>query len=315
MTTLLISQPHGTEHVTPPGHPERGERLGALTEAFAAARFDRVLRADAELADLALAEAVHSPALIEELKSARPAEGLARVDSDTFLSPNSLTVAATAIGAGLQALESVMTGTASNAFCAVRPPGHHAERNRSMGFCLVNNIAIVAAEARRRYGVERIAIVDFDVHHGNGTQDIFSADPDTFYASSHQIPLYPGTGAIEETGAGNIVNAPLAPHSGGAEMREAYRSRILPALDNFAPDLVLISAGFDADRRDPLAQLNWGPDDFAWVTGKLMDAAERRADNRVVSMLEGGYDLTALAEGAAAHVGLLMSGVAAAAAE
>ena len=199
-------------------------------------------------------------------------------------------------------------GEADNAFVAARPPGHHAERDRSMGFCLVNTIAIAARQAQRLYGAERIAIVDFDVHHGNGTQNIFEDDPSVFYASSHQMPLYPYTGAPSETGVGNIVNAALASRTGGQEMREAYNDRILPALDAFAPDLILISAGFDAEKRDPLAQLEWVGDDYAWLTGKLMDIAAKRCSNRIVSMLEGGYDLGGLASGVSAHVGMLLTG-------
>ncbi|MEX0859922.1 MAG: histone deacetylase family protein, partial [Cucumibacter sp.] len=298
MTTLLITQPDGADHRTPPGHPERGERLKALDEAFAASRFGRLARAEGVAADLGLAEAVHSASMLAALRAAVPEAGIGQIETDTFLSPKSLEVAASALGGALMALDAVMGGRAENAFCAIRPPGHHAERNRSMGFCLINTIAIVAQEARRRYGVERVAILDFDVHHGNGTEDIFKNDPDTFYGSSHQWPLYPGTGTLDETGVGNVVNAPLPPYSGGKEMREAYRDRILPALQAFGADLILVSAGFDADGRDPLAQLQWQPDDFAWVTGKLMDAAGGSADNRMVSLLEGGYDLVALAEGA-----------------
>jgi acetoin utilization deacetylase AcuC-like enzyme len=177
-----------------------------------------------------------------------------------------------------------------------------------MGFCLINTIAVVAREAQRKYGAERVAIVDFDVHHGNGTQDIFFDDGSVFYGSSHQMPLYPGTGAPGETGVGNVVNAPLPPNSGRAEMRSAYDELILPALRNFSPDLVLVSAGFDADYRDPLAQLNWMPEDFAWVTGRLMDFADRRCEGRLISLLEGGYDRGGVAGGAAAHVAMLLDG-------
>ena len=315
LTTLLITQSNGAEHLTPPGHPERPQRLAALSEAFAAPQFSSLRRRDAKPADLALAAHVHSPEMLSALAGAQPKAGIGRIESDTFLSPHSLDVAATALGGALMALDGVMQGKADNAFCAIRPPGHHAERDRSMGFCLVNTIAIAAEQARRKHGIERIAIVDFDVHHGNGTQDIFWDDRNTFYASSHQAPLYPGTGDADETGAGNIFNAPLAPYSAGGEMREAYREYLLPALRAFRPELLLISAGFDADARDPLAQLGWIPDDFAWLTGKLLDEASRSADNRVVSLLEGGYDLAGLAEGASAHLGMLMTGSAAEAAE
>jgi len=199
-------------------------------------------------------------------------------------------------------------GEADNSFCAIRPPGHHAERRRSMGFCLVNAIAILAREAQRKYGAERIAIVDFDVHHGNGTQDIFYDDASVFYGSTHQMPLFPGTGALNETGVGNICNSPLQPGSDGQGLRDAFSSRLLPALSAFGPDIILISAGFDAERRDPLAQLNWVPDDFAWATGKVMDAADRLCEGRVVSLLEGGYDLNGLADGVSAHVAMLQGG-------
>jgi acetoin utilization deacetylase AcuC-like enzyme len=308
MSTLLVSQPNFESHVTPSGHPERAERIRAVEEALRHPRFDGLLRKDAPSGDIALAELVHGPDYLPRLRAARPAEGIGRIDEDTFISSGSLDAVATGLGGALLALETVLLGGADNAFCAIRPPGHHAERERPMGFCLVNTIAVVAREAQRKYGAERVAIVDFDVHHGNGTQDIFFDDASVFYGSSHQMPLYPGTGAPTETGVGNIVNAPLRPGSGGAEMRDAFTSRILPGLNDFSPDLLLVSAGFDADHRDPLAQLNWGPADFAWVTGKLMDFAERRCDNRLVSVLEGGYDRGGLATGAAAHVAMLLDG-------
>lgn len=308
MTTLLISQPGGQDHRTPPNHPERPERLLAIEQALSGARFSKLIRRDAASVDLAIAELVHGKSVLQRLRDVYPAEGLGKLDDDTFMSTGSFNAAATAVGGALQALEAVLLGEVDNAFCAIRPPGHHAEADKSMGFCLVNNVAIVAREAQRKFGAERVAIVDFDVHHGNGTQDIFFNDPSVFYASSHQMPLFPGTGAMDETGVGNIWNAPLTPESGSALMREAYMDRILPALHDFSPDLILISAGFDADRRDPLAQLNWNSDDFAWVTGKLMDVADRHCDNRIVSLLEGGYDLNGLAAGVAAHVTMLQSG-------
>jgi acetoin utilization deacetylase AcuC-like enzyme len=257
----------------------------------------------------ALAALVHGPEHRGRLRAARPAEGIGRIDEDTFISSGSLDAVSTALGGALLALDAVLLGEVDNAFCAIRPPGHHAERDRAMGFCLVNTVAVVAREAQRKYGAERIAIIDFDVHHGNGTEDIFRADPSVFYGSSHQMPLYPGTGDPRETGVGNIVNAALPPNSGWTEMREADTERILPALADFSPDLLLISAGFDADYRDPLAQLNWTPNEFAWVTGRLMDFAGRRCENRIVSLLEGGYDRAGLAAGVTAHVGMLLDGV------
>jgi acetoin utilization deacetylase AcuC-like enzyme len=308
MTTLLVSQRNFESHVTPQNHPERPDRIRAVNEALAQPEFGALLRRDAPVGDLLLADLVHGPEYLARLRAVRPAEGIAQVDADTFISSGSLDAAATALGAGLAALEAVLLGEADNAFCAIRPPGHHAEIEMPMGFCLINTIAIVAREAQRKYGAERIGIIDFDVHHGNGTQDIFKDDPTVFYGSSHQWPLYPGTGAASETGVGNITNTPLDAGSGGEAMREAYDGVILPALESFAPDVILISAGFDADFRDPLAQLNWRPEDFAWITGRLMDYAGAHCGNRIVSLLEGGYDRAGLSAGAASHVGMLQNG-------
>ena len=227
---------------------------------------------------------------------------------DTTVSPKSWQAALTAIGAANAAVDDVFAGTADNVFVASRPPGHHAEKTTAMGFCLFNNAAIAARYAQKKHGAERVAIVDWDVHHGNGTQDIFWDDPSVLYCSTHQMPLYPGTGALSETGAGNIVNAPLAPRTGSDIFREAFTSRILPAIDDFSPDLIIISAGFDAHHRDPLAEINLDEDDFDWATGQLMESAARHADSRLVSLLEGGYDLQGLAFSVAAHVGRLMKG-------
>jgi len=307
MATLLISQPNFESHATPTGHPERPDRIRAVEEALSADRFARLIRREAPSADLTLAELVHDANYLAILTRARPAEGIGQIDEDTFISSHSLEAAATALGGGLAALEAVALGEARNAFCAVRPPGHHAEIDRPMGFCLINSIAVVAREAQRKFGAERVAIVDFDVHHGNGTEDIFKDDPTVFYASSHQMPLYPGTGSPSFVGVGNICNAALSAGSGGEEMRAAYTDRILPALEAFRPDFLLVSAGFDADYRDPLAGLNWHPEDFAWVTERLVDVAERVCEGRLVSMLEGGYDRHGLATGAAAHVEMLMA--------
>jgi acetoin utilization deacetylase AcuC-like enzyme len=306
MTTLLISQPNFESHVTPTGHPERPDRIRAIEEVLAGAEFADLVRRTAPAGDLSLAEFVHDPGYLAQLQAMRPAEGIARIDEDTFISSGSLDAAATGLGGALAALDAVILGEVDNAFCAIRPPGHHAERQQPMGFCLINTIAIVARMAQRKHGAERIAIVDFDVHHGNGTQDIFFNDASVFYASSHQMPLFPGTGGRGEIGVGNIVNVPLAPGSGGAEMREAYLGHILPALADFAPDILLVSAGFDAHIRDPLAQLEWQAEDFTWITNQLLDFAEERCGGRLVSLLEGGYDRQGLAAGAAAHVAALM---------
>lgn len=308
MTTLLITQTNFEQHQTPQGHPERAGRLEAVARALDMPRFSALRREIAPQGDLSLAEIVHSETVMDRIRAARPAEGIGQIDADTFVSATSLDASSTALGGVLRGIEAVVLGEADNAFIAARPPGHHAERDRPMGFCLVNTIAIAARQAQRLYGAERIAIVDFDVHHGNGTQDIFADDPSVFYASSHQMPLFPGTGAPHETGVGNIVNAALGAGTGGQEMRAAYNERILPALDSFAPDLILVSAGFDAERRDPLAQLEWVGSDYAWLTGKLLDIAARRCSNRLVSMLEGGYDLDGLASGVSAHVGMLLTG-------
>ncbi|MHA6298518.1 histone deacetylase family protein [Devosia sp. CAU 1758] len=306
MTTLLVSQPNFADHQTPEGHPERPDRIRAIEEALTGSRFAALKRSSAPYGDLMLAELVHDRAYLARLRDARPAEGIGQVDADTFISDGSLDVVATGLGGALAGLDAVLLGEVDNAFCAIRPPGHHAEISTPMGFCLINTVAIVAREAQRKYGAERVAIVDFDVHHGNGTQDIFKDDPSVFYASSHQMPLYPGTGDPSETGMGNVVNVALAPHSGGAAMRAAYTDKLLPALDNFAPDLLLISAGFDAHIRDPLAQLEWVDEDFAWVTAQLMEVAGRRCGNRIVSLLEGGYDLKGLAGGVRQHVATLL---------
>jgi acetoin utilization deacetylase AcuC-like enzyme len=243
---------------------------------------------------------------VEVIRNAIPRQGLIWLDPDTAICPKSFDAALRATGATIYAMDQVMTGAAKNAFCAVRPPGHHAEPSRPMGFCLFNNVAVAALHARAAHGVERVAVVDFDVHHGNGTQDAFWSDRNLFYGSTHQMPLFPGTGALNETGAGNIFNAPLNPFDGSARFREAFESRILPALHDFAPDVLLISAGFDAHRDDPLAQIELTETDFTWVTEKLMEMADKHAGGRVVSTLEGGYNLQALAASTAAHVQGLM---------
>jgi acetoin utilization deacetylase AcuC-like enzyme len=252
----------------------------------------------------------HPKAYIDWVKSARPAPGEepARLDPDTVLSATSWEPALRAVGAGLMAVDRVFDAKSGikNVFAQVRPCGHHAERERAMGFCIFSNIAIAGLYARKAYGAERIAVVDFDVHHGNGTQDVFWSDKDLYFASTHQMPLYPGTGAVRETGVGNIFNAPLRPGDGGEPFKEAFESRILPSLRNFAPDLVLISAGFDAHKDDPLANLQLTEPDFGWATAKIAEVADKHANGRLVSMLEGGYNLAALARSAALHVKVLM---------
>lgn len=308
MTTRLYSHPIYLEHITPPGHPERPDRLRAIERVLEDEKFaalDRVLAPEGDPATIVYA---HPQSFVDKVRAAIPETGIQRVDSDTVVSPKSWQAALTAIGAANAAVDDVFSGSAANVFVASRPPGHHAEKTTAMGFCLFNNAAIAARHAQRTHGAERVAIVDWDVHHGNGTQDIFWDDPSVLYCSTHQMPLYPGTGAVSETGVGNIVNAPLAPRTGSDIFREAFLSRILPAIDNFAPDLIVISAGFDAHHRDPLAEINLTEDDFDWATGQLMASADRHAAGRLVSLLEGGYDLHGLSFSVAAHVGRLMKG-------
>jgi acetoin utilization deacetylase AcuC-like enzyme len=310
MTTLLITHPCFLEHDTGPGHPERPDRMRAINKALAHDIFAPLKRVEAPLRDdvenwIALA---HPKAYIDAITGLRPARGEepVRLDPDTVLSAGSWEAALRAVGSGLLAVDEVVERRVHNAFAQVRPCGHHAETARAMGFCIFNNVAIAAMYARAKHGCERVAVVDFDVHHGNGTQDIFWSEKDLFLASTHQMPLYPGTGALGETGVGNIWNAPLRPGDGGDPFREAFESRILPALRNFGPDLIVISAGFDAHRDDPLANLQLVEPDFAWATQKLAEVADRHAGGRLVSMLEGGYDLTALARSVAVHVKGLM---------
>jgi len=308
MTTRLYTHPIYLDHLTPPGHPERPDRLRAIARVLDDEAFDALDRVEAPPGDEATILYAHPASFRDAVKAAIPAEGIARIDGDTSVSPKSWEAALTAIGAANAAVDDIFAGRADNVFVASRPPGHHAERTTAMGFCLFNNAAIAARHAQRSHGAERVAIVDWDVHHGNGTQDIFWDDPSVLYCSTHQMPLYPGTGGASETGAGNIVNAPLDAESDGRAFKDAFRTRILPALERFQPDLVIISAGFDAHHRDPLAQLNLTEADFDWATAELMDIANRHSANRLVSVLEGGYDLQGLAYSVAAHIGRLMKG-------
>jgi acetoin utilization deacetylase AcuC-like enzyme len=307
MTTLLLSHPACLDHDTGPHHPERPARLAAVLKALEAPSFAALKRRQAPRATDDQIARVHDRRYVEMVLASVPSQGLLHYDPDTVVSPGSDEAALRAAGALVAAVDAVAKGEASNAFCAVRPPGHHAEHARAMGFCLFNNVAVGALHARAEHALERVAVVDFDVHHGNGTQHSFERDAAFFYASTHQWPHYPGTGAKSETGVGNIVNAPLAPGSGGREFRAAIQHAVLPALDAFRPDLVMISAGFDAHRSDPLANLALEEADYAWVTSELCALAKRRCAGRVVSALEGGYDLDALARSAAAHVEALMA--------
>ncbi len=290
-------------HDTGPTHAERPDRLRVVNEALRAAWPDLDWR-EAPRATRGQLLRVHDPLLLAAVLDAKP-EGIVALDPDTMLSPASAEAALRAAGAVVAAVDLVLGGEAPRAFCAVRPPGHHATHDAVMGFCLFNSIAVGAAHALDKYGLSRIAIADFDVHHGNGTQAIFEREPRVRFASSHQLPLYPDTGHVTERGCGNIFNAPLPPGADGAAFRRTWQERLLPQLDAFRPQLVMISAGFDAHHLDPLAQLQLHGEDFAWITAELVDIARRHADGRVVSSLEGGYDLQGLREAVVAHVGVL----------
>ncbi|MEO1331292.1 MAG: histone deacetylase family protein [Pseudomonadota bacterium] len=306
MATALLTHPACLDHATPDGHPERVDRLRAVLAALETETFQDLLRIEAPAVDEAAILRAHAPEHVEAVKSQIPTSGAAPIDADTWVSPHSWTAAERAAGAVVEAVDIVMRGEARNAFCAVRPPGHHAEHDRAMGFCLLNNAAIGAHHALAVHGLARVAVVDFDVHHGNGVQDIFERDGRLFYASTHEWPLYPGTGAPHETGVGNIVNVCLPALSGSVEFREAFAGQILPPLERFRPDLLIISAGFDAHGDDPLAQLLLNESDFVWATERLCAVAAKLCQGRVVSTLEGGYDLHGLSRSTAAHVEALM---------
>jgi acetoin utilization deacetylase AcuC-like enzyme len=306
MSTLYLTHDVCIEHDTGEGHPERPDRLRAIKQVIDTDEFDDLKCEDAPMADVADIERAHPGDYIEMIRNATPQEGLVRVDGDTVLSPKSWEAALRAVGSGIHAVDQVMTGKVGNAFCAIRPCGHHAESETAMGFCVFNNIAVAGLYARASHDAQRIAVVDFDVHHGNGTQVMFWEDKDLYFGSTHQMPLFPGTGALTETGLGNICNAPLRAGDGGEIFREAFESRILPQLAVHRPDLILISAGFDAHERDPLGSLRLVEDDFAWATSKILDIADKSCEGRVVSMLEGGYDLEGLAKSVGAHVQVLM---------
>jgi acetoin utilization deacetylase AcuC-like enzyme len=312
MTTLLLTHPCFVQHDTGPGHPERPDRMRAIDKVLGHELFKSLKRAEAPLrpdVEDAIGLA-HPQSYIDWVKSVRPREGEepARLDPDTVLSATSWEPVLRAVGAGLAAVDAVFdpASGAKNAFAQVRPCGHHAEAERAMGFCIFNNVAIAALYARKRHGAERVAVIDFDVHHGNGTQDIFRSDKNLYFGSTHQMPLYPGTGALNETGVGNVWNAPLRPGDGGDRFKEAFEQRILPNLRSFGPDIVLISAGFDAHADDPLANLRLTEPDFAWATSKIAEIADKHAQGRLVSMLEGGYNLAALAKSVGVHVTALM---------
>ncbi|WP_333793916.1 histone deacetylase family protein [Hyphomicrobium sp.] len=312
MATLLITHPDFLDHDTGFSHPERPDRMRAIDKVLghesynALERAEAPLREDVEEAILLVHPSHHLDRIKNTGESAKKRNGGLHLDTDTLMSAGSMEAALRAVGAGLDAVDAVMEGRAANAFCQIRPPGHHAETARPMGFCLFSNAAIAAKYARSRHGAERIAVVDFDVHHGNGTQEIFWSDQDLFYGSTHQMPLFPGTGELSETGVGNIWNAPLREGDAGETFRDAFNSRILGPLHDFGPDLIVISAGFDAHKRDPLGGLRLVEADFIWATEAIGKIAERHAKGRIVSVLEGGYDLDALAKSVGVHVRTLM---------
>lgn len=308
MATYFYTHPICREHITPLGHPERPDRLRVIVDRLSDEAFAQLERREAPQVDEAAVLHAHPQEYLDKVRANIPHEGLAHIDADTTVSPKSMEAALAAVGGAMAAVDDVFSGKADNVFVGTRPPGHHAEKTRAMGFCLFNNAAIAARHAQTKHDAARVAIVDWDVHHGNGTQDIFWDDASVLYCSTHQMPLYPGSGARDERGAGNIVNAPLLPGSGSDAFRDAFENEILPAVDQFVPDLIVISAGFDAHRRDPLAEINLEAEDFDWATGMLMERADRLSQGRLVSLLEGGYDLQGLADSVAAHVGRLMKG-------
>jgi acetoin utilization deacetylase AcuC-like enzyme len=307
MTTGLYTHPACLTHITPPGHPERVDRLRAIAAALEAPAFAALDRRSAPPANPAELRRCHPQGYIDRIRAAMPAQGTVQLDPDTHASPGTWEAALAAVGQAVAAVDAVIAGELRTAFCAVRPPGHHAEADRVMGFCLFGTVAIAAKRALDHHGLSRVAVVDFDVHHGNGTQALLWDEARALFVSSHQMPLWPGTGAASERGAhDNVLNLPLRPGTDGAAFRAAYEAQVFPRLAAFRPELILVSAGFDAHRADPLAELALTEADFAWVTGRLCDLAADHAGGRVVSVLEGGYDLPALAASVVAHVEVLM---------
>lgn len=307
MSTLLFSHSACLRHETGSFHPESPDRLRAVLAALEREEFAYLERREAPQATVEQLSRAHAASYVMGMLRAIPAEGMRQIDADTVVSAGSGEAALRAAGAVVAAVDAVVKGEARNAFCAVRPPGHHAEPAQAMGFCLFNNVAVGAYHARAAHGLKRIAIVDFDVHHGNGSETLAKADADLFYASTHQAPLYPGTGMDNDPSRPNVVNAYMPPGAGSAEFRADMERNVLPALERFAPEFVFVSAGFDAHRDDPLAEINLVEDDYRWATEKLMDVAAGHCGGRLVSTLEGGYDLNALGRSAAAHVRALMS--------
>jgi acetoin utilization deacetylase AcuC-like enzyme len=304
MTTALITHADCLTHITPDGHPERVARLEHILHALEPLDLMRVTAPLAEPKDL---ERIHPASYLEALASRLPEAGRVQLDEDTHMSPGSLNAAYRGAGAVMKAVDLVLAGEVGNAFCAIRPPGHHAETAKPMGFCLFGNAALAAKYALDDHGLSRVAVVDFDVHHGNGTQDLLWNEARALTVTSQQMPLWPGTGEPSETGAhGNVLNIPLAPQSTGTEMRRVYEAEVFPRLRDFQPDLIIVSAGFDAHKDDPLAQLMWETEDFTWLTQQLCALADELCGGKLVSTLEGGYDLQALADSTRAHVDVLI---------
>ncbi len=306
MKTLFYSHDSFIDHAVPEGHPERPDRMRALKRAFADPAFDTLTRHASPVCTEAQLTLAHPQQYVDAIKAAVPADGMQALDGDTWISPGSMEATMRAVGASCDAIDRVLAGEARNAFCAHRPPGHHAERIKPMGFCLFSTAAIAALHAIENKGLSRVAIVDFDVHHGNGTQDVVESDARILYASTHEGGIFPGTGRESETGVGNVFNKPLSHHAGSGEFRAAYDDHILPAIAAFDPELIVISAGFDAHADDPLASVELQEPDFEWITRRLCDLADTHCDGKVVSLLEGGYDLRALSASAAIHVKTLM---------
>jgi acetoin utilization deacetylase AcuC-like enzyme len=307
MSTLLITHPACLDHHTPSGHPESVQRLMVIEKALSDSFFAPLVREVAPLATLDDLKLAHEASYIEALYTVSGTVEDVWLDGDTVISPGSWEAALRGAGAAILGVDKVLKEEMQNVFCSIRPPGHHAEKAQGMGFCLVNHTAIAALHALERHGLERVAIIDWDVHHGNGTQDIVWNDPRLFYASTHQMPLFPGTGFPFETGAHhNVLNIPLGEGDGSEAFRDAFTRSILPAIENFRPKLIILSAGFDAHHDDPLGGLMLDEKDFGWATRTVMDAAQKLCVGRIVSLLEGGYDLNALALSVSAHVQALM---------
>ena len=307
MATVLISHTDCLKHITPENHPERVERLISIMDSLKNFKDPDLVRLDAPEGSETDILRVHPIEYLDNLKQKSPVDGFVALDPDTFMSAGSLRAAMRGVGGIIKAVDLVMTDQANNVFVVTRPPGHHAEKETSMGFCLFGNVSIAAKYALDHHKLSKVAVVDFDVHHGNGTQDILWNEKRSLFISSHQMPLYPGTGKENEIGIeNNILNIPLPPNTMGKDFRYLYENKVFPALEKFSPDLLLVSAGFDAHASDPLANINLAEEDFAWVTGRLCDLADKHCNGRLVSTLEGGYDLDALAKCVTTHLKTLL---------